>query len=220
MPETLAVHLNRDRLHSIEAPDSFETADSFVVEIENHGEAAHAHIRLGNALAEIASLPSGNHYIRTGAVERVPISVREPGPLTGTLTVATAYGSETHDIEIAVEPTAGKQTVEIDESLVQGSNRGNTTTRSSSTTNTTSSESSSGRSASRRSSSRQSSSRRSSSPSSMGQSSGLDTPMLLGGTALVILLGIGLLFLEGIAMFVGVLAVLGGLVVAGYLLLY
>lgn len=206
MPETLAVHLNRDSLHAIEAPDSFETADSFVVEVENHGEAAHAHLRLNNGLAEIASLPSGNHYIRTGVVERVPISVRDPGPLTGTLTVATAYGNETRDIEITIEPTAGKQTVEIDESLVQGSDRSSTTTRSSSTTNTTSSGSSSGRSASQRSSSR--------------QSSGLDTPALLGGTALVILIGIGLLFLEGIAMFVGVLAVLGGLVVASYLLLY
>ncbi|EMA50866.1 MULTISPECIES: DUF7524 family protein [Halococcus] len=226
MPETLAVHLNRDRLHAIEAPDSFETADSFVVEIENHGEAAHAHLRLGNGFAEIASLPSGNHYIRTGATARVPVSVHDTGPVRGTLTVATAYGSETHDIAVAVEPTAGKQTVEIDESLIQGSNRGSTTTRSSSTTSTTSTGSSSGRSgsrgssSSRRSSSRQSSSRRSSSRSSVGGSPGLDTPALLGGTSLVILIGIGLLFLEGIAMFVGALAVLGGLVVAGYLLLY
>ncbi|EMA45810.1 DUF7524 family protein [Halococcus saccharolyticus] len=220
MSETLAVHLNRDRLHSIEAPDSFETADSFVIEIENHGEAAHAHLRLNNGLAEVASLPSGNHYIRTGAVSRVPVSVHDTGPVRGTLTVATAYGSETHDIAVSVEPTAGKQTVEIDESLIQGSNRSRTTTRSSNTTSTTSTGSSSGRSASRRASSQPSSSHHSSRRSSVGQSSGLDTPVLLGGTALVILLGVGLLFLEGIAMFVGALAVLGGLVVAGYLLLY
>ncbi|PSP71550.1 hypothetical protein BRC80_05530, partial [Halobacteriales archaeon QH_9_66_26] len=146
MPETLAVHLNRDRLHSIEAPDSFETADSFVVEIENHGEAAHVHLRLDDGLAEIASLPTGNHYVRTGTVERVPISVRDPGPLTGTLTVATAYGSETHDIEVAVEPAAGKQAVEIDESLIEGSN--STTTRSSGTASTTTSASGTSRSTS------------------------------------------------------------------------
>ena len=214
MPETLAVHLNRDRLHSIEAPDSFETADSFVVEIENHGEAAHAHLRLDDGLAEIASLPTGNHYVRTGTVERVPISVRDPGPLTGTLTVATAYGSETHDIEVAVEPAAGKQAVEIDESLIEGSN--STTTRSSGTASTTTSASGTSRSTSSTSSSPPSTTAR----SGTGRSSGLETPGLLAGTALVILVGIGLLFLDGPAMFVGTIAVLGGLVVAGYLLLY
>ena len=211
MPETLAVHLNRDRLHSIEAPDSFETADSFVVEIENHGEAAHVHLRLDDGLAEIASLPTGNHYVRTGTVERVPISVRDPGPLTGTLTVATAYGSETHDIEVAVEPAAGKQAVEIDESLIEGSN--STTTRSSGTASTTTSASGTSRSTS-------SSPPSTTAWSGTGRSSGLETPGLLAGTALVILVGIGLLFLDGPAMFVGTIAVLGGLVVAGYLLLY
>ena len=211
MPETLAVHLNRDRLHSIEAPDSFETADSFVVEIENHGEAAHAHLRLDDGLAEIASLPTGNHYVRTGTVERVPISVRDPGPLTGTLTVATAYGSETHDIEVAVEPAAGKQAVEIDESLIEGSDT--TTTRSSGTASTTTSASGTSRSTS-------SSPPSTTARSGTGRSSGIETPGLLAGTALVILVGIGLLFLDGPAMFVGTIAVLGGLVVAGYLLLY
>lgn len=211
MPETLSVHLNRDRLHSIEAPDSFETADSFVVEIENHGEAAHAHLRLDDGLAEIASLPTGNHYVRTGTVERVPISVRDPGPLTGTLTVATAYGSETHDIEVAVEPAAGKQAVEIDESLIEGSDT--TTTRSSGTASTTTSASGTSRSTS-------SSPPSTTARSGTGRSSGIETPGLLAGTALVILVGIGLLFLDGPAMFVGTIAVLGGLVVAGYLLLY
>ena len=211
MPETLAVHLNRDRLHAIEAPDSFETADSFVVEIENHGEAAHAHLRLDDGLAEIASLPTGNHYVRTGTVERVPISVRDPGPLTGTLTVATAYGSETHDIEVAVEPAAGKQAVEIDESLIEGSDT--TTTRSSGTASTTTSASGTSRSTS-------SSPPSTTARSGTGRSSGIETPGLLAGTALVILVGIGLLFLDGPAMFVGTIAVLGGLVVAGYLLLY
>ena len=220
MPETLAVHLNRDRLHSIEAPDSFETADSFVVEIENHGEAAHAHLRLDDGLAEIASLPTGNHYVRTGTVERVPISVRDPGPLTGTLTVATAYGSETHNIEVAVEPAAGKQAVEIDESLIEGSN--STTTRSSGTVSATTSASGTSRPTSSGSSSSSTSlsPRSTTARSGTGRSSGLETPGLLAGTALVILVGIGLLFLDGPAMFVGTIAVLGGLVVAGYLLLY
>jgi hypothetical protein len=141
----------------------------------------------------------------------VPISVRDPGPLTGTLTVATAYGSETHDIEVAVEPAAGKQAVEIDESLIEGSDT--TTTRSSGTASTTTSASGTSRSTS-------SSPPSTTARSGTGRSSGIETPGLLAGTALVILVGIGLLFLDGPAMFVGTIAVLGGLVVAGYLLLY
>lgn len=49
---------------------------------------------------------------------------------------------------------------------------------------------------------------------------GLGSSGLLGATAVVIILGIALLFVEGIAMYIGAIAVLAGLVVAGYLLLY
>ena len=199
MSDTLSIHLNRARLHSIEVPESFATPDSFVVELDNHGEATHVHLRLDAGLSEIASLPASNHYVRAGAVTRIPVSVHEEGPVGGTLTVATAYGSETEDIDITVEPTAGKQRVEIDESLIERSggsvesarttpaNRTNRTPRPGAGTAT---------------------------------ATGVDTPTLLAGAALVILVGIALLFVEGIALFVGALAILVGFFVAGYLLLY
>ena len=188
---TLAVHLNRADLHSVELPDSFASSDSFVVELDNHGEATHVHLRLDDALSEIAAIPTSNHYVRPGATVRVPVRVHESGPVTGVLTVATAYGSQSEEVEITVEPTAGKRRVDIDESLIERSDdsvgSGRTSTQPTRTT---------------------------------GTPGGLDRSTLLGATALIVLVGIALLFVEGVALYVGALAVLVGLVVAGYLLLY
>lgn len=193
--ETLAVHLNREDLHSVELPATFASGDSFVVELDNHGEATHVHLRLDDALSEIASIPTSNHYVRPGATVRVPIRVSDEGPVTGLLTVATAYGSQTEAVEISIEPAAGKNRVDIDESLIERTDdtvdAGRTPSPTQPTTGTT-----------------------------RGAPGGLDNSVLLGGTALVILLGIALLFVEGIALYIGALAVLAGLAVAGYLLLY
>ncbi|WP_435077333.1 DUF7524 family protein [Halococcus sp. AFM35] len=195
---TLAVHLNREDLHSVELPTTFASADSFVVELDNHGEATHVHLRLDDALSAIASIPTSNHYVRPGATTRVPIRVHETGPVTGYLTVATAYGSQTEAVEITVEPTAGKERVDIDESLIERTDdtvdAGRTRTSTRSTTGGTT--------------------------RTAATVDGLDSSVVLGGTALLIILGIALLFVEGIALYIGAFAVLAGLVVAGYLLLY
>jgi hypothetical protein len=191
--DTLAIHLNRADLHSIELPTTFASADSFVVELDNHGEATHVHLRLDDALSDIASIPTSNHYVRPGATVRVPIRVHETGPVAGFLTVATAYGSQSEEVEVSIEPTAGKRRVEIDESLIERSDgivdTGPTRTATQQTT-------------------------------AVASTGGLDRSTLLGGTALLILLGIALLFVESIALYIGSFAVLIGLVVAGYLLLY
>jgi hypothetical protein len=191
--ETLAVHLNREDLHSVELPATFASADSFVVELDNHGEATHVHLRLDDALSAIASIPTSNHYVRPGATVRVPIRVSDDGPVTGLLTVATAYGNQTEAVEISIEPTAGKERVEIDESLIE---RGDDTVDIGGTSTPTQP------------------------AATTGMPGGLDSSALLGGTALLILLGIALLFIEGIALYVGAFAVLAGLIVAGYLLFY
>ncbi|EMA50960.1 DUF7524 family protein [Halococcus thailandensis] len=208
---TLSVHLNRAELHAVELPATFASSDSFVVELDNHGEATHVHLRIDDALSEIASIPTSNHYVRPGATVRVPIRVHESGPVTGHLTVATAYGSQTEEVEITIEPTAGKQRVEIDESLIERTDdtvdAGPTSSSTRSTGGTTRS---------------RSTGRTRSNAGSMSRSSsagGLDSSGLLGATAVVILLGIALLFVEGVAMYIGAVAVLAGLVVAGYLLL-
>jgi hypothetical protein len=191
---SLEIHLNRADLHAIEVPASFETAESFVIDLDNHGEATHVHLRLDDALSEIASLPTSNHYVRPGATTRVPITVHDEGPVGGFLTVATAYGSETEDIEINIEPTAGKDPVQIDESLIERSGGGSVeSTRPGTTT------------AQRR--------------SGMEPATDIDTSVLLAGAAILILIGIVLL-LVGVLTLLGGLMVVIGLLVAAYLLLY
>ena len=208
---TLSVHLNRVELHAVELPATFASSDSFVVELDNHGEATHVHLRLDDALSEIASIPTSNHYVRPGATVRVPIRVHESGPVTGYLTVATAYGSQTEEVEITIEPTAGKQRVEIDESLIERTDD----TVDAGPTGPPPQPSTGGATRSGRGAR--------SSTGGVTRSAGaggLGSSGLLGATAVVIILGIALLFVEGIAMYIGAIAVLAGLVVAGYLLLY
>lgn len=191
---TLSVHLNRANLHAIELPESFETSKSFVIELDNHGEAAHVHLRLDDALSESASLSTSNHYVRPGAVTRVPISVHDEGPVTGRLTVATAYGSETEDIDITIGPTAGKEKVEIDESLIERSGGGTVgSTRSTTTPATT---------------------------TGTEITTDVDSSVILGGAALLIIIGIVLLFVGGIAPIIGALLVVVGVIIVAYLLLY
>lgn len=208
---TLTVHLNRTDLHSIEVPESFASADSFVVELDNHGEGTHVHLRLGDAFSGTASIPSSNHYVRPGATTRIPVSVTDPGPTGGTLTIATAYGSETETVDLTIEPNAGKRRVKIDDSLIERSGGGSLgssgnvePSRSSRSSNSTSS----------------SPSGRSMSSGSSGSVDGTSTPVLLGAAAVVVLIGIALLFVPTVTAYIGALAVLIGVVAAAYLVLY
>ena len=205
---TLTVHLNRTDLHSIEVPESFASADSFVVELDNHGEGTHVHLRLDDAFSGTASIPSSNHYVRPGATTRIPVSVTDPGPTGGTLTIATAYGSETETVDLTIEPNAGKRRVKIDDSLIErsgGGSLGSTGSVEPSRSAASTSSSASGRSMS------------SGSSSSMG---GTSTPVLLGAAAVVVLIGIALLFVPTVTAYIGALAVLIGVIAAAYLVLY
>lgn len=205
---TLTVHLNRTDLHSIEAPESFASADSFVVELDNHGEGTHVHLRLGDAFSGTASIPSSNHYVRPGATTRIPVSVTDPGPTGGTLTIATAYGSETETVDLTIEPNAGKRRVKIDDSLIERSGGGSL----GSSGNVEPSRSSGSTSSSPSS--------RSMSSGSSGSPDETSTPVLLGAAAVVVLIGIALLFVPTVTAYIGALAVLIGVVAAAYLVLY
>ncbi|RJT03210.1 hypothetical protein [Halococcus sp. IIIV-5B] len=206
---TLTVHLNRTGLHSIDVPESFASADSFVIELENHGEGTHVHLRLDEALSGVASVPSSNHYVRPGATTRIPVSVSDPGPAGGTLTIATAYGSQTETVPLTIEPNAGKRRVKIDESLIERSGSGSLA--SSGNVESTRSTASS---APRRTGSTGSS-------ASARSTAGFGTPALLGAAAVVVIVGIVLLFLSDVvAVYIGALAVLVGVIAAAYLVLY
>lgn len=202
MSDTLSVAINRTRLHSVEAPDSFTTAGSFDVELHNHGEAVHVHVHLDDALSEVASIEAINHHLRAGATRRVPVAVRrDDRSATGRLKVASAYGAETRYVDLslrAVEPT--KPPVEVDAALGKPSPASDRS-RGESTSNP--------RTRSRAGSSR-------GSTRSTGVLGGLDAPALALGVGVLFLAVVAVTMLDNVVLLAGAFVLLAGVVAAGY----
>lgn len=119
MPETLAVHLGRNEPRGLEAPDAFEATGSFEVELRNHGEATHVHLRLEGDLAEAGRIEGDNPFVEGGSSERVHVVVsRSAETVQGALIAATGYGAEEHVVDIQL-PGPVEDPVEVDESLAQ-----------------------------------------------------------------------------------------------------
>ena len=117
MTDRLVAHINRTAIHSLEVPESFDADGSFVVELRNEGEATHVHLHLDDALSEVASLDAGNHYVAGDSSRAVRVNVSPGGePVRGKLKVVTAYGAETRYVDVTVEPT-GKGSVAVDPDL-------------------------------------------------------------------------------------------------------
>jgi hypothetical protein len=103
--DRLVARINRTGIHSLEVPDSFETEGSFVVDLRNEGEATHVHLHLDDALSTVARLDAGNHYVAGDSNREVRIHVSSDGePVRGRLKVVTAYGAETRYVDVSVEP--------------------------------------------------------------------------------------------------------------------
>ncbi|WP_255196634.1 DUF7524 family protein [Halorarius litoreus] len=118
MTDTLVAEINRQRLHSLEVPESFETGGSFVVELRNRGESTHVHLHLDDSLSAVARLEANNHYVRAEATRRVRIEVDAPEDteITGRLKVVTAYGAETRYVTVTVDNTP-PNSVQVDPEL-------------------------------------------------------------------------------------------------------
>lgn len=187
MPDVLAADLNRTGLHSLEAPDSFETGGSFVVELRNHGEATHVHLNLDDALSSVADVEATNYYVQTDDTRPVEIQVAtldaDDRPIRGKLKIVTAYGSETHHVDVTLDRTREKQPVEVDPDLSKpGANRQESTPVTSSLT-----------------------------------SLAALPAFVLGGVALILAVG-SVLAPERSVLF-GVLAIVAGVLAAGYLMI-
>ncbi|MEM4781506.1 MAG: hypothetical protein QXG03_08115 [Halalkalicoccus sp.] len=122
MARTLSVDINRGSVHAIEPQvRQFETSESFVVELTNHGSATHVHLNVDDGLADAISLDGGNHFIEAGRTYRIDATVDQRSrPVSGRLKIATGYGAETAIIEISLTPpeeTPEKAPVEVDERL-------------------------------------------------------------------------------------------------------
>jgi len=96
--DALVVHVNRDELHGLAVPDSFEAGESFDVVLVNHGESTHVHLHLDDALSEQAALEAPNHHVEGGSERRVRVTRTAElpvGPIVvaGGLVLALAVGT-------------------------------------------------------------------------------------------------------------------------------
>lgn len=118
MPDTLRVHVNRQGLHSLEVPESYDAYGSFDVVLVNHGEAVHVHLHLDDGLADVGTLEATNHYVQANAERSVRVSLDGTTGVFGRLKVVTSYGATTRYVDVDVlEPDENQDTVKVDESL-------------------------------------------------------------------------------------------------------
>jgi hypothetical protein len=115
----LVVHLNgRDLYDVAPAADVHETDGSFDVEFRNHGQPVHVHLRLDEALSRVASVDGQNHYLEDGSALRVPVTVADDAPsVEGVLTVVTGYGKGAEEVAVSVGESGEGPAVDVDERL-------------------------------------------------------------------------------------------------------
>jgi len=115
----LTVSLNDDGLHSISAPETFETSGPFEVLLDNYGEAVHVHLNLDETLSAVADIRANNHYVEPESERPVSVTVTpRSAAVTGRLKIATGYGAEVAYTTITVQPpTDDPSRVTVDESL-------------------------------------------------------------------------------------------------------
>lgn len=115
----LSVDLNRDALHEIAVPSSFETDGPFEVRLRNHGEAIHVHLNLDDELSTVARLAESNHYVEPYGRRSIPLETRSvESPVTGRLKIVTAYGAKATYTTVTVSPPGTvSDHVMVDESL-------------------------------------------------------------------------------------------------------
>lgn len=116
MPETLPVHVNRETIHDVEAPASFDASGTFSVVVENHGSDSHVHLHLDDDLSRIARIDAGNHYVEGGSTRSVTVAVAEGAAGSGYLDVVTGYGAERQSVAVTIDPSAS-DAVEVDDDL-------------------------------------------------------------------------------------------------------
>jgi hypothetical protein len=117
--ESLVVDVNRDGMHTLDAPAEFAAPGSFDVRLRNHGEAAHVHLKLDDALSANATLEEGHHYVTGGDTQVVHVGVTEGASGSGTLEVTVAHGGTSKAVNVDLGAEPDKPPVEIDESLAE-----------------------------------------------------------------------------------------------------
>ncbi|MFB6202642.1 MAG: hypothetical protein ABEI98_11625 [Halorhabdus sp.] len=120
MPDPLSVHVNREELHDLAVPESYETTGSFEIRLVNHGAASHVHLHLDDALSTVATIEATNHYVDDESERRVGVTVRDGASIQGKLKVVVGYGATTRYVDVTVrKPVETGESVEVGESLAR-----------------------------------------------------------------------------------------------------
>lgn len=124
MTDELPVHINREELHALDVPTSFESAGAFDIRLINHGEPLRVHLHLDDSLSSVASIEASNHYVEGDTERYVRVEVDESGldeqGTLGKLKVVSGYGAKTRWIDVELtEPDPQTKSVTVDESLAQ-----------------------------------------------------------------------------------------------------
>jgi hypothetical protein len=119
---TLAVELNGDAVHSIQAPDRFETTGGFAIALENRGRSTHVHLHFDDELDRALSIGETNHFVDDESTRRVHVAAAEVDEsIAGKLKIVTGYGSNTQYVDVRVdpEPDTGPDEVTVDETFTK-----------------------------------------------------------------------------------------------------
>ena len=118
--DTLTIAVNRGRPNTLEVPETFEAADSFVIEIVNDGKPTHVHVNHDDDLSAGLTMEIGNHFLPREGVRRLPVEVNDAArPMHGKLRVSTGYGSETRFIDLRLPRFDEERSVQVDATLAQ-----------------------------------------------------------------------------------------------------
>ncbi len=123
--DRLPIELNRDGLHEIAVPSSFETDGPFEVRLRNHGEAVHVHLNLEGELSRVTQLPESNHYVEPYSRRSVAIETHQvSAAVAGRLKIVTGHGTQSTYASVRLSPPGTVTNhVVVDESLAKPKRR-------------------------------------------------------------------------------------------------
>jgi hypothetical protein len=126
VPESLPVRLNRDSLHDIQTRASFEVTESFPILLHNGDAPVHVHLHLDDTLSQVASIPANNHFVDADSTRQVSVEVADgPRPVEGQLKIVTGHGAETDYVSVSLAaPDEREDAVDIDTTLADPTSRG------------------------------------------------------------------------------------------------
>ncbi|WP_277555354.1 DUF7524 family protein [Halobaculum limi] len=114
--DPLGVTLNRDRLNEATAPDTYRADGDFAVELRNEGAPVHVHLRFQGPLAAVASVANSNYYVDEGATSAVGVSVADiDESVEGAVEIVTGHGADGTSVAVTVDPPPAP--VDVDESF-------------------------------------------------------------------------------------------------------